>query len=219
MSVARSLPVLILLGGCASRPLPVAEVAPAPLAVAPAPPAPLAAGIRIPARLPDGGYATPNRMASPAGAIWHLRAGLNVAALACRDADAAALTARYNAFLAAHAREFAAAYRTLGDEYGTPASFDAAMTMLYNYYALPPAQPGLCAAAGAVLADAGVIPAGGLAGFAPGALARLDAPYVALFAAQDSWTAGRFAARAPATLALAAAGPNLRVDPAVLVNP
>ena|ERR1700761_9065543 len=31
---------------------------------------------------------------------WHVRAGLNVAALACRDADTATMVAQYNAMLA-----------------------------------------------------------------------------------------------------------------------
>ena len=48
----------------------------------------------------DGRYATPNRNLSADGAVWHLRAALNVAALACRGPDEAAIVAGYNALLA-----------------------------------------------------------------------------------------------------------------------
>lgn len=213
-SLCLLLPFAASLAGCATVP-----PAPPPVAAAtPLPAAPAFAGygtLAVPPRLADGSYATPNRGVSAAGAIWHLRAGLNVAALACRDADEAATAAAYNAFLSSHRAAFADAYRTLGAEYGTTAAFDAAMTALYNYYALPPARPGLCLAARRILAETALLPAGALPGFAPNALARLDAPYTTVFAAQEAWLAGR---AAPATIAASvpAAAPRLTVDPAVL---
>lgn len=217
----------LAIAGCAARPAPD----PAPLAAVP-PPAPVAVApahgwLAVPPRLADGSYATPNRTVSAAGAVWHLRAGLNVAALGCRGDEEAALVAGYNRLLATHRIEFADAYRTLAREYGDAAAFDAAMTRLYNYYALPPAQPGLCAAAQAVLAALAARPQGTLGSDAPDALQRLEAPYVALFRAQDEWSAARFAAAAPvarAVEALASAAepvgpPRIAVDPAVLRQP
>ncbi|MES2754845.1 MAG: hypothetical protein V4659_09290 [Pseudomonadota bacterium] len=215
------LPLSLMVAGCATRP------APTPVAIVAPPPAPVAApayagnaNLRVPPRLPDGSYATPNRLASPAAAVWHLRAGLNVAALSCRGSDEAALVAGYNALLATHRAEFAAAYRALTSEYGNAAAFDGAMTALYNYYALPPAQPGLCTTALALLAEAASIPPGSLAAFTPGALARLDQPYVALFAAQEQWLATRYADRAVTAAAVAAvAAPLLVADLSILNLP
>ena len=214
----RLLPLIAVLAACSSR----HETA--PVAYAPPPvaaPAPFAgyANVQIPPRTADGGYATPNRNVSAAAAVWHLRAGLNVAALGCRDADEAALVASYNALLARHRAEFAAAYRTLAAEYGNVAAFDTAMTRLYNYYALPPAQPGLCAAARAVLADGGFVPAGGLAQFAPTALARIDTPYVSIFAAQDAWLATRYAARVPVAAARSVSAPRIAADISAISYP
>ena len=101
------LPLLLgaaFLSGCATRPAPVAVLpAPLPVAVAPTMPAGAYPGMPIPAVGVDGSYFTPNRALSPAAAVWHLRAGLNVAALACRGPDETAVVARYNAVLAANA--------------------------------------------------------------------------------------------------------------------
>jgi hypothetical protein len=195
----RLLPAIALLAACSTREerAPVVAYTPPP-AVAAAPAFAGYGNLAVPPRLADGSYATPNRNLSAAGAIWHLRAGLNVAALGCRGADEAALVAGYNALLARHRAEFATAYTALSREFGNAAAFDTAMTRLYNYYALPPAQPGLCAAARAVLADSAMVPTGGMGGFAGTALARLDGPYVTIFAQQEGWLATRYAAQVPA---------------------
>lgn len=218
------------LAGCGTGP----RVVPA----APPPPPPAVASfggygdLAVPPRLADGSYVTPNRSVSAAGAVWHLRAGLNVAALSCRGPEEAALIAGYNALLQRQRSGFDAAYKTLTREHGNAASFDAAMTRLYNYYALPPAQPGLCAAAQAVLADAALLPTGGIDGFAPSGLARLEQVYTKIFAEQDAWLASRNAGPAPGALIAAAApatpapapkprqaSPRIAVDPAVLKIP
>lgn len=203
-----------LLAGCTTRQ--AADPAPPPAAFAPVAPvasAPAHGWLAVPPRLADGSYATPNRSVSAAGAVWHLRAGLNVAALGCRGLDEAALIAGYNRLLSVHRAEFAAAYKTLAREHGDVAAFDAAMTRLYNYYALPPAQPGLCAVASAMLAEMATLPAGMLGDYAPGALQRLETPFVALYRAQDDRAATRIAARAPV-----APAPHIAIDPAVLLQ-
>lgn len=208
-----------VLAGCATkaRVVPIAN-APPPTAAEPA-----FAGygnLVVPPRLADGGFETPNRNLSDAGAIWHLRAGLNVAALSCRGAQEAALVAGYNALLDRNRADFDRAYRTLGQEYGSAAAFDGAMTRLYNYYALPPAQAGLCAAAPGVLADAATLPASEFTAFAPAALARIDRPYTQVFARQEAYLAGR-EAPAPTMVAAVAAkpAPHIAVDPAVFRMP
>ena len=210
----RLLPFIAMLAACSTREAPAPVVAYTPPPVAAAPAFGGYGNLQVPPRLADGSYATPNRNLSAAAMIWHLRAGLNVAALGCRDADEAALVASYNALLARHRDEFAAAYRALGQETGNVAAFDTAMTRLYNYYALPPAQSGLCAAARAVLVDASAVAPGALGQFAPTALARLDDPYVAVFAKQDAWLASRFTAPVPVTTvaSVATAAPHITAD-------
>ena len=137
------LPVMaVLAAGCAHREVATAPPPPptAPVALAPMP-AGARAGMTIPARLPDGGYATPNHRLTAAATIWHVRTALNVAALACRDAAEPVRVARYNALLASERTAFAAAEKTLAAEYkaGGGAAwrdgYDDAMTRLYNYWA------------------------------------------------------------------------------------
>lgn len=212
-----------VLAGCG----PKARVVPIASAPPPAAQEPAFGGygnLVVPARLADGGFATPNHGLSDAGAIWHLRAGLNVAALSCRGSQEAALIAGYNALLSRNRADFDRAYKTLGSEYGSAAAFDGAMTKLYNYYALPPAQAGLCAVAPGVLADAATLPASEFAAFAPAALARIDRPYTQVFAKQEAWLAGRDQPTARTVASVAAvtkpkAAPRITVDMAVLRMP
>lgn len=232
---------IVALAGCATQPrvVPVASAPPAPAPVAA--PSPGYGNLVTPPRLADGSYVTPNRTVSAAGAVWHLRAGLNVAALSCRGSQEAAMIAGYNALLQRYRTAFDQAYQGLSREHGNAAAFDGAMTRLYNYYALPPAQPGLCAAAQSVLADAALLTGNDLTSFAPGALARLERAYTTVFAAQDAWQATRFAPAPTGTVLVAAAAPTapaplapappkpvvavaqstpqLEVDPAVLRMP
>ncbi len=211
----RRIVVSVLLAGlaaCGSKPAPVAYVPPPPV-VPTSPPRPQfdLTGIVAPQLLTDGTYLTPNRTVSPAGAIWHLRAGLNVAALACRGPQDAALAGQYNALIAAHRIELARAQAALTAEQGGVAGHDDAMTRLYNYYAMPPAQPEFCRAAAALLAEAGYVPAGGLAAFALAAMPRIDAPFVAVFRAVD-------AARTPYQVVAPVAVPQVAVDPRIAMH-
>jgi hypothetical protein len=103
---------------------------------------------------------------SPDEVAWHVRAGLNVAALACRDRDAATMVARYNRMLTKQRGPLAAA--RAGVEASLRARFgvawqerdDDAMTRLYNHFAAPEAHDAFCAAARDLLRDGeGVAPA------------------------------------------------------------
>ena len=216
--------VLSMLAGCAGRSPEVATTPPAPIA-GPAPMPPGASpGMTIPARLPDGSYPTPNRQVAATAAAWHVRVGLNVAALECE----ATLAPRYNAMLRANRAALAAAesaaaatYRAGGGDWRQ--RYDAAMTRLYNYFALAPARAGLCAAADRVLARLETAPAGTIATVAPTALADLDRPFTDFYAAYDAWRA-----QAPVTIAAVAPvpatgrradAPRLTVDPAILRTP
>lgn len=158
---------LMLLAGCAGKPteLAVAPLRPVPVAK-PEPPAP-----------------TPiNAGLSPAATLWHLRAGLNVAALACRGPGEAVLIARYNALLAGHAvalkmaeAAYAGEYQAVGGDWRD--RYDDAQTRLYNFFGQPRGRAGLCAAADRALAAIENADDGDLTRAAPAQLAMLDQPF------------------------------------------
>lgn len=120
--------------------------------------------------------AVPTR--SPAATLWQLRSGLNVAALACRGADEAAIVAGYNKLLADHRDELATAYQAVSAEYRNAAAFDDAMTRLYNRFAAPAGQAGLCGAALVVLDEANAHADAPLGTLAEPALAMLEDVFV-----------------------------------------
>lgn len=197
-----SLAACAVLAGCAGQKQAVAPAPrplPAPVRVAaPTPPDGAAAGLTIPARLADGSYATPNRTVSAAGAVWHLRAAFNVATLSCPDAT---LAPAYNRLLTTQRQALATAHRALTAEHGGMASFDPAMTRLYNYFAQPPVLAHFCAQAGPLLHQAAALPTGSIDGFASTALAAIDRPFGAFYARYDryrsdlaAWQAGTLTA-------------------------
>ena len=185
--------LLTTLSACASR-VPVAIAPPAPPVVEAPPPA-LPAGaspnMPVPQMLADGSFPTPNRALTPAATVWHLRAGLNVAALACRT-DEATTVPGYNAFLSAHRAEltqaeatYAAEFRAAGGDWRD--RYDDAMTRLYNYYATPPAQAAFCAAAAELLVEAQAAPQRPVAVFAAERLPVLDRAFIDFYRAYDAW--------------------------------
>ncbi|WP_267394727.1 hypothetical protein [Sphingomonas sp. GC_Shp_1] len=201
-STALSALALTLLAGCASTPK---EVAIAPPPPAPPPPVTVAMprgaypGMAIPALLADGHYATPNRNLSAAGSVWHLRAALNVAALACRGTDEAAIIAGYNALLAREKAPLALAQTSYAAEYKVGGGdwqdrYDDQMTRLYNFFSQSPARDGFCAAAATTLADSTTVDAAAFPAFAATRLAVLEQPFTDFYAAFDSWRRQRAAA-------------------------
>lgn len=111
---------------------------------------------------------------SPAATLWHLRSGLNVAALACRGPEDGAIVAGYNRLLADHRDELATAYGVHVAEHAGPAAFDDAMTRLYNRFAAPAGHDALCDAARIVLEEAQARTGQPLAELAAPALAMLE---------------------------------------------
>ncbi|MBX3565503.1 MAG: hypothetical protein KF730_13115 [Sphingomonas sp.] len=185
------LPVFLVLSvaGCArgSRPAEIASPLPPPVARAmPVPPASAAPNLKLPDRLADGSYVTPNRNLSDAAVVWHVRSALNVAVLGCPQGQS--LAANYNRLLQAQRGAFASAHRRLAAEY-RGGDFDAAMTRVYNYFSQPPAQRDFCPVAADVLAQAIVAPPAEFDGFARAALLRLDAPFIAFYRAYDAYRA------------------------------
>ncbi len=183
-----------LLAGCASR-QEVAQVAPPPVTVpVPAPVMPKGAfpGMIIPVALPDGSYPTPNRNLTPAATIWHLRAALNVAALACRGAQEATIVAGYNAMLAAQKPVLTKAEATYAKEYKAGGGdwqdrYDDSMTRLYNFFSQSPARDAFCAAASGVLADGAIVSAERMPAFAAERLPALERPFTEFYRAYDVW--------------------------------
>ena len=177
---------LALLAGCAVRPKVVAVAPPpVPVAVVPTPramPRGAYVGMQIPALMADGRYATPNRNLSADGAVWHLRAALNVAALACRGPDETAIIAGYNALIAQQKVVLNGAQTRLTAEYKAAGGdwqdrYDDQMTRLYNFFAQDFAHAGFCAAARDALAAAASVPPAALPAFAAQRLPLLEAPF------------------------------------------
>lgn len=152
---------LLALAGCSSR-------APAPQPARPAPaPAPLS---------------PIHQNLDPLEALWHVRAGLNVAALSCAQRVGPAIVTDYNAFLKAKRELLATAYQSLSDEYRAKGgnwqrALDADMTRLYNHFASPTAQAGFCDAAAVEVKRAIAATPDDRQAWAAEALARLDRPF------------------------------------------
>lgn len=183
--------VATVLAGCSASHREIAAAPPMrptlpPPAPMPAPPAGAATNVVVPARAADGSYLTPNRDVSAAATAWHVRAALNVAALRCADPDGR-LAAAYNRFITTQKSALAAAHNALAAEYGNTAAFDTAMTRLYNYFSLPPAGAGFCAAAVPIAAQGAALPAGALPAFASAALPELDRPFADFYRAYDDY--------------------------------
>jgi hypothetical protein len=113
-----------------------------------------------------------------------MRSALNVAALSCRTAKTSGVAPAYNRMLVRHKAVLATAnaaeiapYRA---RYGAKWSgaYDVHATRLYNFFAMPTAQLQFCAAAGQVLAKANAMTPDAVVGYAPVALAQLEAPFL-----------------------------------------
>lgn len=119
---------------------------------------------------------------SAAETTWHLRAALNVAALACRGPDGDETVQLYNAMLRNEQAPLEAA--AAGSEIAYKIRFaghwqdaqDAAMTRLYNAYAGQDGREAFCAAAHDVLREAATVEPSSFEAFAAVALPRLRAP-------------------------------------------
>jgi hypothetical protein len=189
---------------------------------APMPPAGAAATFVPPAHDATG-YRTPNRALTPEETVWHVRVALNVAALGCRGPEEAALVEAYNTVLKSNAATLAASLAATEEMFKTrhgavwQARYDDDMTRLYNFFAQPPAHDGFCATADAVLRESAAVDPAAFPAFASAALPRLEAPFVAFFAAYDeyrtslaAWKARRttvvIAAASPPPMAAAVAG-------------
>ncbi|MGY4395205.1 hypothetical protein ACVWZA_000366 [Sphingomonas sp. UYAg733] len=220
------------MSGCASRQV---AVTPPPPPMVFAPPAPSIAmpagaypGMAIPVARIDGSYPTPNEDLSPAASVWHLRAGLNFAALGCRGPEEGAIIASYNAMLRGQKTALAQAERSLTAEYRVSGgvawrdSYDDAMTRLYNYYAQAPAKPALCATAQRLLAEAAKVPSENFTAFAEARLPELDHSFTDFYRAYDAWRTQRQPSGPIISLAsntVQRPSPRIEIDPAIFRLP
>lgn len=98
--------------------------------------------------------------------LWNLRSGLNVAALQCQFSPFLRTVGNYNAILAHHNRELAAAYTVLEGYFRRvngrtgPRQFDLYSTQTYNGFSSGDAQLGFCQTASRIGKEALAIPKG-----------------------------------------------------------
>ena len=148
--------------------------------------------IVIPVALADGTYPTPNRNLTTSAKVWHLRAALNVAALACRGPQEVVIVAGYNALLSAQKPVLAKAEATYASEYKSGGGdwqdrYDDSMTRLYNFFSQSPARDDFCTAANTVLAQSAGVSAEALPAFAAQNLPVLERPFTDFYRAVDAW--------------------------------
>lgn len=92
--------------------------------------------------------------------VWNLRAGLNVAALACQFSPYLRTVGNYNALLAHHSGELATAYTTLEGYFRRiagrtgPRRFDEYSTQTYNNFSTLQGQLGFCQTASRIAKEA-----------------------------------------------------------------
>lgn len=191
----------LLAAACAPAPKPVVVV-PKPVAPPPAPvipPMPLPPGgaavtMKVPPLGTDGVRATPNRTLSREENIWHLRSGLNVAALNCQGPVWGEIAQNYNRYLQVHKSRLAQSNKTVDSEYvkrfpgqnGLRVR-DTRMTDLYNYFALPPVRAEFCDKSLAKSREIVALPSSALPEYSFGALADLDAVFINFFNAFEQY--------------------------------
>lgn len=212
----------LTLPGCATPPAPPPPPPPV-VPVAPPPPAMPAGGyvgMKIPAKLEDGHYFTPNLNNTDAAAVWHLRNALNVAALGC-DLEGGGIVDGYNAWIKTHAAAIDRYYQTYIVEWQAPGwsdwqrVYDDDQTRIYNFYAQPAMRAGFCAAARAEIAQVGQVADDALPTYARAALLRLDRPFVDFYTAFEAWRAHYHPASTPAAPAI----PVVAVPPPAVAPP
>lgn len=113
--------------------------------------------------------------------VWHVRAGLNVAALSCQSRSGGGIVTDYNGFLKAKQGLLTAAYEAKADRYRAQGgnwqrALDTHMTQLYNHFAQTADQAAFCATAASELKRAIAADPDSFRAEAGAMLARLDHP-------------------------------------------
>ena len=161
----------------------------------PVPPNGAAYIMPIPPRGIDGARLTVNHGLSADERAWHFRAAWNVAALNCLDAEHQPVLDGYRAMLKNHAKTLTAlntrvdqAYR---QQHSSTASArtarDKKMTMVYNYFALPPARGEFCQAAVTMAQASLANPKADLMQFAASYFPMMEQPFENFFLAYEDY--------------------------------
>jgi len=149
-------------------------------------------GMRIPPKLPDGTYGTPNINNTDQAAVWHLRNALNVAALGC-DHAGGGIVELYNAWITTHAAVLDRYLQAYLHEWQAPGwadwqrVYDDNQTRIYNFYSQPTMRAAFCVVARGEIAQVGQVADADLPAFARAALLRIDKPFVTFYAAFGAW--------------------------------
>lgn len=187
-----------LLAGCAAKPPPapvVARVAPPPLVAPPRPARPAGTAITFatPPRDSYGRYITPNSALSSEESVWHLRMGLNVAALSCYN-DTDSVNVAYGQFLTIHKKRLDDANKAMDALFvervgksDAKTARDTHSVEVYNYFALPMVVPTFCATAAQVLATTNATPSSELADYASLGLGQIEGPFTRFFTDYDAY--------------------------------
>ncbi len=110
--------------------------------------------------------------AEPSESLWHLRAGLNVAALSCRGQGRPPVAPAYARLLSRHRAILASSYAQEQQRYGS--GLDRHQTQLYNRFAYGATTPRFCRSAAGVASRAVVMDSPTLARSARGLLSELN---------------------------------------------
>lgn len=178
----------LAISACQPPPPPPTPPPPVVPTVMPTPPMGSAPDMDLPDQDAAGKYMTPNRNMTGQQALWHVRMALNVAALGCRVPGEPAKV-QYNQMLRQHVLPLKLANDATEEFYKARYGVNSFMmrektnTIVYNYFALPPAQKAFCETAVAVLTTINGMTADQLIGYAPNALAQLEAPFQAFWEA------------------------------------
>lgn len=110
--------------------------------------------------------------AAPSEAVWHLRVGLNVAALMCKGRGRTAVSGAYARLLGRHRALLDAAYRAEQRRHG--GGFDQHQTRIYNRFANQRDPAAFCRRAATVAAHATALSSAALAQQAGKLLGQID---------------------------------------------
>lgn len=128
---------------------------------------------RPPPAAPAAPRAAPQAADAPE-ALWHLRAGLNVAALSCRGRGRTSVVGEYSRLLSRHRAVLDAAYRAEQRRYAG-SGFDRHQTRLYNRFANQRSPQRFCQSAASIASRANGMDSARLGPAAPRLLGELEA--------------------------------------------
>jgi hypothetical protein len=151
--------------------------------------------MEIPPKGPDGERLTVNRDLSEDELVWHFRSGWNVAALNCTADRYQPILDGYGAFIKDNERELRRVndrleklYRSQTDtRRAAMVARDGRTTMVYNFFALPPARSEFCTAALEMANRALANPPTDALQFARDNFAQLTEPFYTFFDAYERY--------------------------------